>query len=404
MNTRIMHLCVAAVLFANLGFAMAYENRKAWLTIGDASFQHAKKVSSDIVSIDSVHVKTAGAKEKIHVVLVKEAEIPTIAGAIHGQLGHCGGFMYHATEAEAHAALRRQRAPVANPGYTIDNQDLVVPMLAQMQETNVAATIIALSEFTNRYYNSQAGVDASNWLMQKWTDISKDRTDISVRQFSHAGFRQQSVILTIAGTDNAAEAIVIGAHLDSILSFNMTKTARAPGADDDASGVASMTEALRAMIAQGFKPRRTIHMIAYAGEEVGLRGSQEIARSFKQNNTNVVGVLQLDMTNYKGAANDIYLFTDYTDSKQNEFVAQLISVYLPELKVGYDKCGYGCSDHVSWDAQGYPTSMPFESTLARHNPRIHSTRDTFANSGNQAAHALKFARLTAAFAVELGSD
>ena len=62
--------------------------------------------------------------------------------------------------------------------------------------------------------------------------------------------------LTIAGTDLAAEKVVVGAHLDSILSFRMSDTARAPGADDDASGVASMTEALRALIASGYRLRR----------------------------------------------------------------------------------------------------------------------------------------------------
>jgi len=48
--------------------------------------------------------------------------------------------------------------------------------------------------------------------------------------------------------------------------------------------------------------------------------------------------------------------------------------------------------------------MPFESSFARDNPAIHTEKDSFANSGGQATHALKFARLAAAFAIELGSD
>jgi leucyl aminopeptidase len=220
----------------------------------------------------------------------------------------------------------------------------------------------------------------------------------------HPGWRQKSVVATIAGSDRPDEALVLGAHLDSILLSRMSESAVAPGADDDASGVAGITEALRAMVGQGYRPKRTIHLIAYAAEEVGLRGSQQIAREFKQSGSKVVGVLQLDMTNYRGAANDIYLFTDYTDSQQNEFLARLIGAYLPGLTIGYDKCGYACSDHASWQALGIPTSMPFESSFARDNPYIHSARDTYANSGAQAAHPLKFARLAAAFAVELGSD
>jgi hypothetical protein len=79
-------------------------------------------------------------------------------------------------------------------------------------------------------------------------------------------------------------------------------------------------------------------------------------------------LLQLDMTNYRGAANDIYLFTDYTDSQQNGFLAQLVGAYLPSLTIGYDKCGYACSDHASRSALGFPASMPFESSFAGTTP------------------------------------
>ncbi len=48
--------------------------------------------------------------------------------------------------------------------------------------------------------------------------------------------------------------------------------------------------------------------------------------------------------------------------------------------------------------------MPFESEIKKDNPKIHTASDTLANSGNQALHALKFARLAASFAMELGSD
>lgn len=405
MKIRFIQLCLAAALVcAASSVAAPRVQKKAWITIGDAAFQQVKKIRPGLVSIENRHIGTAGAAEKIHAVTLDEAELPLIAGAIHANLRHCGGYIYHASEAQARAALRRQRIEPLPRAYAIDNREVVEPLLAQMQEKNIEATIMSLSGFTNRYYTSPSGIEASNWLMQHWSSISSGRPDISVKQFAHAKYPQQSVVLTIAGSDNAAESIVVGAHLDSIVSFGMSAKAVAPGADDDASGVASMTEALRAMVEQGYKPRRTIHMIAYAAEEVGLRGSQDIARSFKQSDSKVVGVLQLDMTNYKGTATDIYLFTDYTNSAQNEFLAQLIGAYLPGTTIGHDKCGYGCSDHASWDALGYPTSMPFESSFARDNPYIHSAKDTYANSGSQAAHALKFARLAAAFMVELGSD
>ncbi len=392
---------VALSVFAAHGPAASASDKKAWITIGDTAFRQVHQLIPGIVAIES---RQLAGGQKIHALGVNEAELETIAGAIHRRLQQCGGFVFHKTEAEARAALRHMPVAGPSPSYAIDQREQVVPILAQMSDKNIEDTILKLSGFTNRYYKSPSGVDASNWLFASWSAMAAGRPDITVKQIAHAGYPQQSVMLSIAGSDKADENIVLGAHLDSILVSRMSDTAQAPGADDDASGVASLTEVLRAMLELGYKPKRSIHIVAYAAEEVGLRGSHDIAKMFKQANSKVLGVLQLDMTNYKGAANDIYLFTDYTDGKQNAFLAQLLTAYLPDLKVGYDKCGYACSDHASWQAQGYPTSMPFESSFAGDNPTIHTAKDTFANSGGQAVHALKFARLAAAFAVELGSD
>jgi leucyl aminopeptidase len=405
MNPGLLKLCLLSALCIGVSaHAAPAHPARAWITIGDAAFRQVKSIAPGIVSIGSRQLGVAGAPEKVHAVAVNEQQLAAIAGAIHQRMGQCGGFMVHASAAEARSALERRRTAEPARSYAINNRELLEPMLVTMQETHIESTILALSAFPNRYYTSQSGVDASNWLLATWRAMATGREDIAVAQVAHKAFRQPSVTLTIAGTDLAEETVVIGAHLDSILSFGMSETARAPGADDDASGVASITEALRAMIDSGFRPRRTIQVIAYAAEEVGLRGSNEIARQFKQANRMVAGVLQLDMTNYKGAANDIYLFTDYTNSLQNAFIAELVAAYLPGLKVGYDRCGYACSDHASWDAQGYPTSMPFESSFARDNPHIHTSKDTLANSGGQTAHALKFARLAAAYMVELSSE
>lgn len=389
---------------------------KGWITVGDTAYTHLQKVAPQAIARESQVVRTndqAGlvAAERVHLVQVNEEEMLKLNESIHHELKRCGGYMYHETEADGKRALVKLAAPgtnaslaaLARPSYVIDNQALVTPVLSQMQASNIATTITELSSFTNRFYTTTGGSDASNWLKQKWAGMATGRADIAVTQFAHSGYNQKSVILTITGTDNPSEVIVLGGHLDSTIG-NTGETSRAPGADDDASGIASMTEVLRSMIANGYKPRRTIKMIGYAAEEVGLRGSQAIAQNFKANNVNVVGVMQLDMTNYKGSANDIYIYTDYTDSAQNTFVGNLITTYQPSLTIGYDKCGYGCSDHASWTAQGYYASMPFEASFTQDNPYIHTVNDTFANSGGQANHSLKFARLAASFAIELGSD
>lgn len=407
---------VLAVLLAGLfasGSAMA-QPKKSWITVGDAAFAHLQKAAPHVIARESKLLRTNDMRakmaetEKVHLVEVDDEQMARLSEAIHNELKRCGGFVAHSSETEGRKALAKQATPpsimASTPSYAIDNQSTVSPVLSTMQASNIATTITDLSTFVNRYYTTTGGTDASNWLRTKWAGMAAGRSDISVTQFAHSGYNQKSVIVTINGTDNASEVIVLGGHLDSINGGGTGETTRAPGADDDASGIASMTEALRAMIAAGYKPRRTIKMIGYAAEEVGLRGSAAIAQNFKANNINVVGVMQLDMTNYKGSASDIYIYTDYTNAAQNGFVAKLIETYQPTLTIGYDRCGYGCSDHASWHAQGFAASMPFETAMSQSNRFIHTANDTFANAGGQANHSLKFARLAASFAMELGSD
>lgn len=399
------HHIATAVLMASASVAAA---QSGWVTVGEAAYQQLKQ-SGHRVTIRAnraAQPTDGGITENIYLLEVRARDLPLISNTLHRKQRHCGGFMYHASEDEARAVLAAgPRAPLATrPSYVIANQAVVAPMLARMDAGRIEQDIVQLASYVNRYHSSPHGAEASNWLHAHWTDLGKAHPALSVSQFAHAGYGQKSVIATIAGTGQGGQVVVLGAHLDSISMTIRRESAKAPGADDDASGVAGLTEVLRAIVAFGYRPRRTIKLIAYAAEEVGLRGSQDIARDFRNNKVDVVGVLQLDMTNFKGSAKDIYLISDYTDGEQNRFLGKLIETYLPTVLVGSDRCGYACSDHAAWSAQGYASSMPFEAMLAQDNPHIHSQNDTYANSRAQSDQALKFARLAAAYAVELGSD
>ena len=141
--------------------------------------------------------------------------------------------------------------------------------------------------------------------------------------------------------------------------------------------------------------------MAYAAEEVGLLGSREIAREYRENNVPVIGVMQLDMTNYKGSNDkDIILISDNTNAEQNAFMGRLIDEYL-KVSWQYDRCGYGCSDHASWNGVGFPASFPFEARKNDMNRSIHTASDTIERSRNSASHATNFAKLGIAFLVEL---
>jgi len=346
---------------------------------------------------------TAARESDVVVGRISVSDVELLPEILHQARKRCGGFMRHATREEAEQAAARakdptQRTPPPSADYTIDNGPVVNAMLPRIQEPGIHTTIVALGNFTNRKYNCSTGVNSATWIKNRWQALAAGRPDVTVAFYSHPGILQPSVVLTIPGTTLPSEYVVLGAHQDSIAGSGCN--AVAPGEDDDASGIASLTEVLKVALRMGYKPQRTVQFMAYAAEEGGLLGSQDIAGDYDQQNINVVGVFQLDMTNYKGSANDIYIFTDNTNPTQNTYVNNLVTTYLPGLTKGSSSCGYACSDHASWTQHGFPASFPFEATFNGANPFIHTSQDTIENCGNTANHAVKFGKLAVAYMAE----
>jgi len=360
--------------------------------------------------VKQVVAKADSAGTPLVVAQIKALDLSRISERIHVRERRCGGYFAFPTRAEAEAFVRSDRSlqalksPAIRVEYSIDNQATVDPWLTQVQHTNIHGTITHLSNYQNRYYASAEGKAAAEWIRNTWQGLAGDRTDVTSELFACSNCSTQpSVILTIRGTELANEIVVLGAHLDSINGSSANSlTQRAPGADDDASGIATLTEVLRIAMASGWKPRRTVKFMGYAAEEVGLRGSNAIARAHKSAGLNVVAVLQMDMTNYRASTNvDMRLVTDYSNPALKTFLTDLFDTYLaPRGMVrGTDTCGYACSDHASWTSAGYPSAYFFEAGSAGGGsfPQIHTSNDTLANMGNSAQNSGKFALLGLAF-------
>ena len=383
-----MRIALAALLLAACG---AREPERVYISVGTDALQSVRAVAA----VEGAPAELIEADADVAILAVEPGELEDISKVMHEQFGRCGGFLAHDSLGDAHAALHPLAAQPVD--YTIDHGPVVQAVLPALDRTNIKAMIGELSAMPNRYYRSETGAAASLWLRDRWRSYSK-RSDVTIELFDQ-GYPQQSVIMTIPGTTRAGEVVVIGGHLDSI-SMLGGKNGRAPGADDDASGIATLSEIARVLLQSNYRPARTIKFIAYAAEEIGLRGSQAIVRDFKQKGINVVGALQLDMTNYQGSEKDIWLMKDFTNADQNAFVTKLIDTYVGATW-GLDACGYGCSDHASWYRAGVPASMPFESRMKDRNKSIHTKDDTLELSNNNADHAIKFAKLGAAYAIEM---
>ena len=128
--------------------------------------------------------------------------------------------------------------------------------------------------FNNRTFDVTKTVPTIVMSNEDYGRISRilaDGTDVTlefdiVNRVYPEGKTSYNTVAEIPGTDKADQVIMLGGHLDSWHA--------ATGATDNAIGCAIMMEAARILKTPGLKPRRTIRVALWSGEEEGLLGSQ----------------------------------------------------------------------------------------------------------------------------------
>lgn len=194
----------------------------------------------------------------------------------------------------------------------------------------------------------------------------------------------KNLILTIPGITYPEEVIILSAHLDSTSpdAFN-----HAPGADDNAGGVAALLEAAR--LFQNQKFLRTVKLIWFTGEEQGLLGSRAYVAD--HDTTGVLGVINLDMFSYDSDNDrcfEMHIGTLVESDLVGKCVVETISEYGLGLKYDYfnNNLALNASDHSSFWLFGVGAIELGENFLSQgtpdgcigadENPFYHQVNDT----------------------------
>lgn len=265
---------------------------------------------------------------------------------------------------------------------------------------NITSTIATLQGLSSRYYSGASGPAASNQVEAifrgAYAGSSWSPGVISTTQVSHTGIaaNQPSVVAGLTGATDDTTIVVIGSHLDSI---NHSDQSNAPGADDNASGVAILAETMRVLAANNVRFKRRVEWHAYGAEEIGLIGSGQIANTYAADGKKVSAMLQVDMASYAkdGASETIHLFHDDTNAILRRSAKDLLTTYLGGNFSDLGQHVGGTSDHRSWYRAGVPTVFPFENPAA-YNMNMHTANDTLANATSPGL-AVRIARLILAF-------
>ncbi|KAF3930777.1 hypothetical protein ABW20_dc0102847 [Dactylellina cionopaga] len=292
------------------------------------------------------------------------------------------------------------------------HEDIIKPLLAKLQPSNMEKNLEKFTSFYTRYYRSSSGADSSRWLLANVNDTASANPLVSVAPFPHK-WGQNSIIAHVPPTvdANVTEAtpiskkrVVIGAHQDSV-NLLLPMFLRSPGADDDGSGTVTILEAFRVLVEAALPLKNPVEFHWYSAEEGGLLGSQAIFTEYSKLGYEVAAMLQQDMTGFvqktldAGQPESVGVITDYVDPGLTNFIKKVITTYC-DIPYVETKCGYACSDHASASKAGYQSAFVIESDFKYSNKKIHTTEDKIEYLS--ISHMLQHAKLTLALALELG--
>jgi hypothetical protein len=144
---------------------------------------------------------------------------------------------------------------------------------------------------------------ARDWIfseLQGYAAASGGRMSVEIQSYTQpVGVRIDTptvisnVIATLKGSQEPGRMYVISGHYDSRVTDVMNRVDDAPGADDDASGVAVSMELARVMATRD--PAATIVFMAVAGEEQNLYGSHHAATTYQAAGADIQGMLNNDI-------------------------------------------------------------------------------------------------------------
>src|ERR1022692_1387282 len=297
------------------------------------------------------------------------------------------------------------RAALASTGSALARHDPPADLRAMLREVDpgrIQATVLRLTQFGTRHTASSQtdpvrGIGAATaWVFEQMQAIaatSSGRMTVQKQTFVQPVSSRipvpttiTNVIATLKGTASPERFYVVTGHLDSRVTDVLDFTSDAPGADDDASGVAVVLELARLFATRQFPG--TLVFAAVAGEEQGLYGSTFMATQMAAAGADVQGMFSNDIVGASQAwdgtrpdphtlrlflegiptaatANDIAIMqavggeNDGVSRQLGRFVMEVAPRELTDMniRVIWRRDRYlRASDHVSFQGQGYPAA------------------------------------------------
>ena len=274
-------------------------------------------------------------------------------------------------------------------------------MLDQVDPAQLEATVQHLQDYGSRLWSSDGAYAASNWIASQMQAMG---LEVEQQPFElNIGFDLGDPAPNVIGIQRGAlypdTYVVTGCHFDSFTYEALLGMGDAPGADDNATGVATVLESARILTQYEFE--YSIIYCAFGTEELGLYGSEAFAARCEQQGMNIIGYFNNDMNGYLREGDPIHIDCIYPDAVEpiGAFYNTIGTVYYPEIPIRHVTFSEGDSDHTSFCNHGYLGIFPFED-YENYSPNIHTTNDLIGPSVNNFENVQRFCQMNIACLAE----
>lgn len=257
----------------------------------------------------------------------------------------------------------------AAPPVRAEPRPDIVALTAEVSADELLASITHLAGFGTRHSLSSELTEAAEWARVKLESFG---FAVSTSDVSVGGGTSRNMVADKPGTSAPPRLVVATAHLDSV-NLRGGPTAEAPGADDNASGVAGVLELGRLLGRDS--SANDLRLILFGGEEQGLHGSQQYVDALSQSDRDRLdAVVNMDMVATLNVPQTTVLLEGAPVSQQlmNDLAAAAHTYTALVVETSLNPFA---SDHVPFINAGLPALLTIEGGDSA-NVNIHTADDT----------------------------
>jgi hypothetical protein len=318
-------------------------------------------------------------------------DLPTAAGVVvHAQKGRCYLVSGPREAIDYLRAFPCQVIPIDDGTWPrpappeawqrfVVNDHAIQTWVDQVDWTDLEPKIRKLVRFGTRYKQSPQHAAVAETLLVFFQRLGLEAELQTFTQPAHpGGFMQaHNVVATQPGVVRPDSIVILCAHYDSM---SETPMVFAPGADDNATGVAAVQTA--AEILSGHRFEYTIRYICFASEEYGGWGSGTYVKWAVRTGEKILAALNFDMIGFRSKGGDIFLEVEANEPSAwlGQAVVSAAQLYT-NRRCRLHITDIGWSDNASFWRNGYAAlnhEEEWEWDSPDFNPYWHTTNDVMA--------------------------